>query len=601
MLEPSDSLALSIDARPTMYPIYDVNITASNDSVLKVNADVMTAISDGESEINVTAKHLGKTYEASGEVTVRNVNYDIASTRTATGITIARKTDTIEVGEEFAVQAYVLSEVTADHPYPYGYSDDNLVKYSSDNPSVCRVKNGVLFGVSTGTANITVSDIDGLVSESFSVQVVEETSLEYTENEIWTISEEDYDWSTAETTTLAFIDIVAKAKEEGMKKVVFPNQIYYVSPAYGTIYIPTETILDFSGGIIQIEESALTSSGYQMFLFQDTEYSSIVNATIYGERDLISGTGAEHCQSVYFAGHNYKSGLEDCTISKSPGFNIGASMGSRVYAPFKLSAVETGGIDDNGQDKEEAYAFRNNGYIDISKIGDRFGFGNMQGYQGYLYLSARVYNIYFYDTEKNFLSVKKNCIQYYLYDKPENAIYARIVFWQGTAPTSADGDYNAIAMIYSMEHPNKCYIKNCVMEENYSTAIQPNGGESWLFENCYFKNNGVRDPSSHIDWEDGRNNNKGHILRNCTFEDGGTLMAIGADGLVIHNNILKNMSFKQGGEVQNSRIWLNQFVDANATVESKTDMVFSQNYAIGNSTFTLTDNDATNFKIRVGS
>lgn len=593
-------LALFINYEPSIAVLRNLLIESENEQVVSIDGNVLIAVADGSTTVTATAMHKNKTYSSSGSVTVAPLEYGLTSTRTATGITVARKTDTIEIGEEFAVQAYVLSEVTDEHPYPYGYSDDNLVKYSSDNPSVCRVKNGVLLGVSTGTANITVSDIDGLVSESFSIQVIEETSLECSEDKIWTINVEDYDWSTAETTTLAFIEILAKAKEDGMKKVVFPNQIYYVSPAYGTIYIPTELILDFNGGIIQIEESALTSSGYQMFYFMDTEYSSIINATIYGERDLIEGTGSEQCHAVYFNGYNYKSGLEDCNVSKSVGFNIGANYKKKVIIPFKLTAVESGAIDDNGNDIEESYAFRHNGYMNIQNLGSRFGFGNMQGYQGYTYLSARCYDIFFYDSSNTFVSCLKNCLQYYLYEKPENARYARIVFRQASAPTSADGDYGGIAHLYTIEHSNKCYIKNCIMEDNYSTAIQPNGGESWVIEDCAFKNNGYRDPSSHIDWEDGRNHIKGHVLRNCTFENGGFLMAVNADGLIIHNNILKNMTLDIRGEVQNSRVWLNQFVDAKVLVESKTDMVFSQNYAIGDSTFILTDNEETNFKIRVG-
>lgn len=571
---------------------------SNNETVIEIDNGFIIAKEDGTAEIIISVKNGSSVFSASITAEVKDIIYDISSTRTATGITIARKTDTIEIGEEFALQSYILSQVTADHPYPYGYSDDNLVKYSSDNPSVCRVKNGVLFGASTGTANITVSDIDGLVSESFSVQVVEATSLEYTEDEVWTINAEDYDWTDAEATTLAIIEIVEKAKEDGMKKVVFPNQIYNVSPDYGTVNIPTQMILDFSDGIIRIEESNLTTSGYQMFLFQDTEYSSIENAIIYGERDLISGTGAESCQSIFFAGYNYKSGLKDCTISKSPGFNIGAMDKNLVRVPFKLTALETGGIDDNGQDMEESYAFRNSGYMNISSIGSQFGFGNMQGYQGYLYLSARCYDIFFYDADYNFISSLNNCIQYYMYDKPTNSVYARIVFRQASTPTSCEADFGGIAHIYSMNRSNKCYIKNCVMEDNYSTAIQPNGGESWLIENCTFKNNGYRDPASHIDWEDGRNNSKGHILRNCTFEGGGAVTAVGADGLAIHNNIFTSVPLTIGSEVQNSRIWLNQFVGSKVTISPKTDEVFSQNYGTDGATYALETVSGVCFAIR---
>lgn len=603
-MEIGDSFTQNIETVPSKFANINRTSSSSDESVVACNGDELTAIENGEAIITTSAIFHGKTYSADYNVTVKDLEYDLTSTRTATGITIARKTNELEIGEEFSLQAYVLSGVTEEHPYPYGYSDDNLVKYSSDNPSVCRVKNGVLYGVSTGIANITVSDIDGTVSETFSVQVVEETSLQYTEDEVWTVNADDYDWTDAETTTLAFIDIVTKAEEDGMKKIVFPNQTYFVSPAYGTINIPTETILDFNNSIIQIEESALTSTGYQMFLFQDTEYSSIENAIIYGERDLIDGTGHEQCISVEICGTSVKSGLKNCVTSKSPGFNISFGNTNRKVSGVKLSGIVAGGLDANGNEIDESYAFRSD-YTSISSIGNARGqiwLGNMQGYGGYLYLSARVYSLYFYDANKTFLSVIPNCIQYYAYQKPENAVYARIAFWQASAPTSGDPDFSSVAHLHSFDKPDRCYVKNCTLEDNYSLAISAQGGEGTLIEGCVFKNNGYRDPHSHIDWEDGRQHNKGHILRNCTFEGGGiAVCVIGSDGLVVHNNVLTDTSMDVRGEAQNSRIWLNQFVDAKALVESKTDMVFSQNYAIGNSAFTLTDNEATNFKIHVGS
>lgn len=584
-----DSFALSIKSFISDYtsPRYS---TEDNDVVEVTEKGIVSTRSPGVATVEAEISKDGYVYTDTATVNVvESFDYTPVSTRTATGIALARIPKTIEVGEDFSAQAYVLSEVTADHPYPYGYSDDNLVRFTSDNNDVCRVKNGVLYGVAPGTATITVSDIAGTVTESFTVEVVAETKLEYTDAEVMTVNAEDYNWTDEESTTLAIISILETASSAGMKKVVFPNQIYAVSPAYGTINVPSNMILDFSGATIQIQESAMTNTGYQMFLFQNTEHSSIVNANIYGERYLISGTGAESCQSIYFAGHNYHSGIENCTVSNSPGFNIGAMMKNLVRVPFTLASVETGGIDDSGVNKTESYAFRNNGYMDIASIGSQFGFGNMQGYQGYLYLSARCYDIFFYDENKVFLSSMKNCVQYYMYDKPDNARYARIVFRQASAPTSCDGDFGGIAHIYSMSRPQKCYIRDCVMENNYSTAIQPNGGESWCIERCTFRDNGYRDPSSHIDWEDGRNNNKGHVLRWCTFEGGGTVLAVGADGLVIHNNVFDDADFSIGAEVQNSRIWLNQFIGCKANVNPKTDTLFAQNYGFDGSSYTLTD------------
>lgn len=597
-LEPGDSLALRINYHPQIQALTNLSIVSNNTDAVEIDGDIATAKAAGTANVTATAEYNGVTHSDTQELTVTELDYGLASSRTATGITLARVPASIEVGEEYAAQAYLLSEMNEAHPWPYWYSDDNLVRFTSSNPTVCRVKNGVLLGVAPGTVTITASDLDGNVSTTFDVEVVTETALEYTEAEVMKIKAEDYDWSTAETTTLAIIDIIAAASSAGMKKVVFPEQIYSVSPAYGTFTMPTQMILDFSGSVIQIEASDLSATGYQMFYFKDTQYSSVENAIIYGEREL-TDSWSYGCNAVGFYGNCYRSGLKNCTISNSPGFNISTDNAANMRRTgFPLSTVEVGGIDDNGRNIEEPYAYRNNGYIDISTHGSRIGFGNMQGFQGYLYLSARVYGIYFYDANKNFVSCLKNCIQYYRYPKPENAVYARIVFWQGSAPTSSDPDFGAIAHIYSYDAPDRCYLKNCVLENNRCTAIQPNGGENWLFDGCTFRDNGQTDPASHIDWEDGRNHNKGHVLRNCTFNSGGQIAVLGSDGVVIHNNVFEDVDFNIGSEAQNSRIWLNQFIGTAVSINSKTDMVFSQNVGWDGASYSKTENENANFRIR---
>lgn len=574
---------------------------SANGSALEVSGNTVKALGDGTATIIADATIDEQPYSTELGVTVAPLEYGLTSSRTATDIVLARVPESIEVGEEFSAQAYILSAITADHPWPYSYYDDNLVKYTSNNPSVCRVKNGVLLGVGVGTATITVSDLAETVQKTFTVNVVEQTSLQYTDAEVLNVNAADYDWSTAETTTLAIINILSAASAAGKKKVVFPNQIYNVSPAYGTINIPTQMIVDFSGSVVQIEPSTMTSTGYQMFYFNATQYSSIENAIIYGERDLIDGTGGEGCMSVNIAGCSYRSGLRNCTISKSTGFNIGFGNTNRTVKAVTKSSIEAGGIDANGNDVAEDYSFRSNTYVDISAVGKtdgRFWLGNVQGYGGYRYLSARVYNIFFYDANKVFISALHNCIQYYAYKKPEGAVYARISFWQGSIPTSGDPDYGAVAHIHSFDKPERCYISHCTLEDNYSTAIAPNGGESMLVEYCTFKNNGYRDPASHLDWEDGRQHNKGHILRYNTFEGGGAVTAVGADGLVIHNNTFTQVPLNIGDEVQNSRIWLNWFIKCKASITPKTDEIFSQNYGYDGASYTLGTMTDVGFAVR---
>lgn len=599
-LEPGDTYAPALFAKPLLSNLYNKLFSSDNSAVITVDGETLKALTAGTANITASATYRGQTYQDSSEVTVADLEYDLTSSRTATDITLARVPESIEVGEEFAAQAYILSAVTEEHPYPYGYSDDNLVKFTSSTPSVCRVKNGVLEGITPGTATITVSDLTGAVTKTFQVEVVAETALEYTEDQVQTVNAGDYDWTDAETTTLAIQSILTAAADAGMRKVIFPEQIYEISPEYGSIYVPTNMILDFSGSVIQVVENSMTSTSYTMIYFQDTEYSSIVNATIYGERDL---SGGGYGTLVRFTGHNYRSGLENCTIGKASWGGAGTGRTGLVRVGFKLANVEAGGIDDNGANKEETYAFRNNGYMDIAKVGERFGFGNMQGYQGYAYLGARCYDIFFYDESYVFLSCLKNCLQYYLYDKPQGARYARIVFRQASAPTGSDPDFASIAHIYSYNYPKRCYIRNCHFFECNDLAISPQGGDSFCIENCSFADNGYSDPASHIDWEDGRNHSKGHILKGCTFDTGGATGAVrvlGADGVVIHGNTFNGVPLKIGSEAQNSRIWLNNFIGdgADLTITPKTDEVVSQNQFYDSASYTINTVDGVDFAVR---
>ena len=77
-------------------------------------------------------------------------------------------------------------------------------------------------------------------------------------------------------------------------------------------------------------------------------------------------------------------------------------------------------------------------------------------------------------------------------------------------------------------------------------------------------------------------------------------MAVGADGLVIHNNVFKDVPLKVRSEVQNSRIWLNQFIGSKAklTITTKTDMICSQNYGYDGASYTISDAADVGFAVR---
>lgn len=596
MLSVGDSFTAETQVIPSFKQTPSYSLTSQNSRIVSVDGEAIFANANGATTVDMSAMN-GK-FSDSFEVTVKDISYaGLASTRTATGIVLARVPTSIEVGEEYSCQAYVLSAVTADHPCKYRYEDDNLVYFTSSNPNVVRVKNGVLTGLAIGSATITAHAVDSAIVETFTVTVTEPETLVYTSAEVYEVP--SIDTTDEESTTTGIAAALLYASENNYKKVVFPTGVYYVSPVYGTIEIPTRMIVDFNNSIIQIGESAMTATGYRMFMFHDTEYSKLINVTIYGERYLISGTGAESCVSVRFDGNNYKSGIEDCTISNSPGFNVTCGFANRKIVGVPYAKIEAGGINANGEPVEAEYSYRSGDFVSISSLGSWFGLGNMQGYQGYLYMSARVYDIFFYDTNKQFISKLENCIQYYHYPKPINAKYTKIQYYWGTAPTGGDPDYHAIAHLYTLDTPVNCYVRNCTFENCYSTGLVPNAGDNFLIENVLFRDNGVRDPASQIDWEDGRNNIKGHIVRNCRFIRGGPVMFVGGDGITVHNNAFSECYLDHRGEVQNSRIFLNQFIgNRKSTIQTKTDMVFSQNFGANGATYQVTNGSNVSFAVR---
>nr|DAP88442.1 MAG TPA: Poly(beta-D-mannuronate) C5 epimerase 6 [Caudoviricetes sp.] len=547
------------------------------------------------------------------DVTVNNIEYKPTITRTANRIVIQNPISSIDIGEEYSLYAVALNEITTEKKTPYEYADDNIVSFESEDSSICSIKNGVLKGVSEGSTNIIAKDATGTVTTTMPINVVQYNEYVPTNAEIYNVTLPcqttngvlHVDNTNSEETTKAIQDLIKYCTDNNKRKIIFPKGKYLISPEFDSIFIPSNLIIDFSKSDINIQESSkTTTTGYNMLFFRGTKYSKIINANIYGERfTMTSKSGVESCQSIAFGDDCYKSGIENCIVSQSPGFNIGVAKGLTRYTicPLLLKNIESGNINDDGTNSNEMldYCFRSIDYINISTLGDSFGFGNMQGYGGYLYLSARIYDIYFYDKNKTFISSIKDCIQYFKYNKPTNSKYAKIVFYQTTMPTKCDPDYSAVSMLYSNDCPNKVFIRNCILEDSYSTAIQPNSGDNWIIENNIFRRNGYRDPASHIDWEDGGNNMHGHICRNNTFENGGAVTFVGGSCLVFHNNILKYSPLKQGAEVQNSRMWLNQFIGLKSTanIQTKTDMVFSQNYFIDGATYTLSPTANINFKI----
>ena len=174
----------------------------------------------------------------------------------------------------------------------------------------------------------------------------------------------------------------------------------------------------------------------------------------------------------------------------------------------------------------------------------------------------------------------KYCVQYQVYDLPENAKYVKIVFFQDSAPTKGDPDFNSIAHLYSMGNPKNIVFKGCRFAYAVMTGFCPQGGIGVIVDQCTFEDNGSADPYSHIDWEDGRIHIQGHIVKNCTFISinstfKSNITDCNSRDVVFRNNQINGGKFSLTSECVNTRIYHNNFSGCTISLASKSDMIYA--------------------------
>jgi hypothetical protein len=555
-----ENQTLAVVASPMKYTNLVTNVFESgNAGFVTVNENgVLTGVAEGDTTIGVTTTYLGQTLNNGISITVGSSDIEPpASTRTITGISLNRQTQNLNVGEEFLALATTL---------PFDVFYDNIVTWQSSDPSVCTVNLGVLKGIAPGTAVITATDGAGVYSKNFTVTVSVPVVVTITAEETYNVvlTEYDIDAANAVNSTNGIQNALNYASTNGYKKIVFPTATYQVTPDARTINMPTNMVVDFSNSSINIELSSKTPLGYIMFYFDKVTNTKLINAKIYGEIDYTTlPYASEGCQSVVIT-EAVNSGFENCTFSKSPGFNVQSTMrlvktgttGTSIpKTNFEVGSINASGVND---DSITTFSFRSINYLNISGLGSYYMIGYTQGYFGYNYLRSRLYSIFFYDVNYTFISAQMHNLQFINYDKPANAKYAKIIIYQDVAPTSQDNDFNAVAFIRTMGMAQNCFIKNCTFEENGSCGLALSGGQNWLVEGNYFAKNGRRMPNCDVDWEDGWDTMIGDIVRNNTFNStNGMLLCAGMHA--VHDNTFNKSGLTVYGRTQNWRIFSNFF------------------------------------------
>lgn len=562
---------------------------STESSNISLSDNIVTAKAIGDADVISASDDIRKTTKVSvGKQISDECLASINNDRNITDILLVEyPKDDLYIDQEFPVYAIGIDE-NADLPYTVGTK--NLLTYSSNNPEICSVQYGVLHARKTGVATITVSNLQKTITKNFDVNVTVEPTITIQDSEILTVNPVDYnisiDKTNAENTTKGIQKALDFAANNNYKKIIFPKGEYLVCGDYGKITFPNITEIDFSESIMYFDWGSCTEAGYTMLIMKGCDNLTLKNLTTYGEKFIKDGGNTFDCTISLL--DCYRCKIINCHFWYSPGFN--ACLGferTAMKGGLTLANIEVGGLDEVGEnDTRTENVYRSKNMIDISTIKDNIGLGNMQGYQGYKYMNSRLYDLYFFDENKTFISKLKYCVQYQLYEKPANAKYAKVAFYQNFMPSNVDPDFSSIAHFYSLTQVKECTFKDCSFKYNVMTGMSPQGGIRLNIQNCIFEDNGFSDPYSHIDWEDGRIHIQGHILRNNQFirKTGGrcNLAMLNGRDIAFHDNIVIGGSFYNTGEMQNARIYRNQFIGTSVSLNSKTDACYISNIHKGN-------------------
>lgn len=594
-----DKCNLFYQILPTTY-VATASVNTSNSAVITYDSKtgVLECVSEGSATINISCDNItvqipvvvGQEVSDGAKTSI-----EALATKTVDTVVVVNEEDIpapMNVGDEFAVYALALNSVSA---VPYSVYEQNMVDFKSSNPAVCSVEYGVLHANSVGSAIITVSAVnDSNVKKTFTVSVAEKSDI-IPECDVYYCNDRQFgiynDGTHEASTTEGIQNAMNYASEQGFRCIRFNDGVYLIDPAKCPINIPSGLIVDFNGAVIRPTKdnaNVTAKKPYCVFSMIDSVGGGFINANVFGD-NVYGGTyHVEASRSMQIIG-GQDIIVKNCEFSYATGFNFTFSYdfhnssGGDTRCSLTLTNVEVGDMNDDGTVGGTSVSghFRSKDFIDISRLTDNFALGNMVGYQGYMYMESRLYHVYFYDADKKFISMKKWCVQYQTYAKPENAKFAKVMFFQESAPTNKDADFNSIAMFYSARSPKHMVIKDCIFKEAYSTGISPQGGKNVIIDHCEFFNCGKKDPASCIDWEDGRIHIQGHIVKNCTFHNGnGQFNMINGRDITVHDNVFDGVAFYNKNETQNSRIFRNIFTGRTAnnfSLASKTDMIFTQN------------------------
>ena len=225
-MEVGDSLTLKATVSPSNATDKTVVWTTSSSKVATVDGGVVKAVSVGTATITATTADGG--HKATCKVTVS------VPTIKVTGVDLASSKETIGEGNTI-VLAYEISP---------GNATDQSVTWTSSNTKVATVSNGVVKGISAGTATITITTTDGSYKDTCEITVrsavIEVTGISLNVHDV-TIEEGAYAALVATVTpsNATTKSVVWYSMDMSVATVGNDGKVYGVAPGTTTVKVST--------------------------------------------------------------------------------------------------------------------------------------------------------------------------------------------------------------------------------------------------------------------------------------------------------------------------------------------------------------------------
>ncbi len=347
------------------------------------------------------------------------------------------------------------------------------------------------------------------------------------------------------------------AGEQGFNRILFPKGNYSI-PADKPIVIRLKnTVIDLNGSTFRIVPNGETH--YALIkIVRGAENLRLTNGTLVGDRnshDYTTKKGVHDGGKGLFLVSGKELEIDHINFFDFTGDGVGSSSSGTETRPELLSRIflriypkkhlESGAFDEQGRKIPSSEKTRSSSPINLKKFESEFEIGYLAGYQGFPFVTDRVFQVLFYDKDGNFLE-KRSCLQYRKIQRPENAMYMNLELNQpevGTQPLHSGAEANSWVLgINNFLPPVDVHFHHNTMRGNRRLGLALCGGQRWIIEHNEFSGNGGIPPAYGVDIEDGWELVYDIVFRDNRFRGntGGSLVVCAGSELLFERNLFES-------------------------------------------------------------